>query len=95
MKAELVRLLKVLEDTVPKYEMKRHRVVKLGSDMSSECKALFDHLLNFNSIVVRKNRFGLDCIEGTDIRVLSSMANPNHIESRYGMLIIPCKVRMM
>lgn len=95
MKKELIRLLRVLEDTIPKHEMKKQRIIKRGSEMDPECEAFFNHLMSFDSITVRPNRFGLDCIEDTDIPVFRGIANLPYIETRYGQIELPVRVRFL
>lgn len=93
MKKELIRLLKAVEDTVPPYEMKRTVEITVNSRMNDECRALFDHLMKYEVIVIKADRFGLECIDGTDIRVLRGMIRAPYIESRYGNLVIPVRTR--
>lgn len=95
MKKELIRLLRVLEDTVPKYEMKKNRIIRSDSEMSPECEAFFNHLMSFDSITVKPNMFGLDCIEDTDIPVFRSIASPPYIDTRYGRIILPVRIHFL
>lgn len=97
MKKELSRLLKELNDTVPKHMMKSQQIFKIDSEVSPECRAVFNHLNQFDSITVRSNSYGLDCIEDTDILVRGGGGGftPPHIESRYGRLVLPGRVRFL
>lgn len=95
MKKELIRLLKVLDDTVPAHQMPGQRVIRKDSEMSPECKSLVDHLITFPALNVRGNNFGIECIEDTEIRVFQNLASLPHIRSRYGLIELPVRVRFM
>lgn len=95
MRTKLIQLYETLEDTVPKYVMKSSRYVKADSEMSQECDDLYEHILKMRSLTVKNNNKGIDVIADTDIRVLTSVAFGNYIDSRYGKLVIPIPVSFL
>lgn len=89
---KLQQLYQALDDTIPKHELRSSSMFDIKSEMSEECRALMNHLVEMKHVYLQHNVYGIPVIRNTTIPLYINMERKGFLSSRYGRIVIPVPV---